>query len=443
MKKTAYLVAIAALFTAAACSRTALEEASSITLSQKRFEVESTATSVEVTVNSNCDWTAFHPSCVIVPSSGEAGETKVTISFGESASLEANTYVVDFTSWDKKIEKYVVISQEGAQSRLELEKSEATLAYDEVSATCKVSSNCTWKVKTPEGVTASVPMGEGDAEVSFSVGENISPSDRLFEVVFEANGIEAVFKIAQKAPVTLIYAGEEYQIRAMKDGKVWMAENLRYVPAGYTPCKDLTNVKGGVYCPIVVNSGAASFSEDPAVIKSNGYLYQSEVALGLKVGDITTEEQAKSLAGARGICPEGWHIPTYDDYNDLFGYMNAATKSTAPYFDGGRKTVAKLNADGFNISACGAVSIGDVTKTAATLTGALSGYSERVSSGFYAGSSFYKLTPTEAGSTQIKNVQFWGGMIMTNKSAESEYTFNGSYTAFRMGVAVRCVRDSK
>lgn len=443
MKRATYILLLA-LLVLQACTKSAEVTIPAINISQKSFDVAAATESVTLTITSNCDWKAFNPSCVIVPSSGEAGSTEVTVTFGKATTTLASTYVVDVTSWDGEIEKYFVIRQEGAESRLEIDREQVELEYDETKVICKVSSNCVWKVKTDEGCVSSVPMGEGDAELTVTVPENLTPSEKSYDVVFEANGLAVTLKISQKAPSVLTYAGEQYRICALKDGNVWMAENLRYLPDGVTPCKATNNVKGGVYYPVVVPDGktAAEFSDDPQIIKARGYLYQSEVALGCKVGDITTEQQIKELEGARGICPEGWHIPTYDDINNLIGYMNASTNTAAPYYDGSKKNVASLNADGFNLEAAGAISISDVTKTSVAFTGALAAFPGRISSGFYAGSSLYKTSYIED-STEIKNIQLWGVLLMTNKNDEAEFTSNGAYVGFRMGVSVRCVRDRK
>ena len=45
---------------------------------------------------------------------------------------------------------------------------------------------------------------------------------------------------------------------------------------------------------------------------------------------------AEALAGAQGVCPQGWHIPTIEDIIGLVGKAVSpiATNSQAPYYDG-------------------------------------------------------------------------------------------------------------
>lgn len=241
------------------------------------------------------------------------------------------------------------------------------------------------------------------------------------------------------------YYGENYNTVVLDDGNRWMAENMRYVPKGLTPCKDLNNVTAGVYYPVIAGETAAEFSESEAVIKAQGYLYQMETVLGVEVNSLKSEAEAKALEGAQGICPEGWHVPTIDELVGLVGkaVSPVATVTTAPYYNGSNGSLKMLNDDGFNLGVCGAISIVDNTRTAATLMGRLAAYPDRITSGYYAGSSFAGITYNTAGNADsgIKNIQFWGLMPMSNKATEDEYTCNGSKVSYKIASALRCVAN--
>ena len=242
------------------------------------------------------------------------------------------------------------------------------------------------------------------------------------------------------------YDNVKYNVVKMKDGKWWMAQNLAYLPEGSTPATELTAVTAGVFAPLKINDGqtAAEFTTDPAVVAKNGYLYQAEFALGLKVGDLQSEAAAKLLEGAQGICPKGWHIPTLDDIVALVGKsVGATTLETAPYYDGANGSIVKLNEDGFNMDAVGAISIQDNTKPAGTFMGWASGYPSKLSSGMFCGSTFAGVTYNTSGdaASGVKNLQFYGFMPMTNKASESQYTCNGTKVSYRIAGPVRCVRN--
>ena len=224
------------------------------------------------------------------------------------------------------------------------------------------------------------------------------------------------------------YDGVKYNVAKMKDGKWWMAQNLAYLPEGYTKA----------------DHSGLEFSTDPAVVAKNGYLYQAEVALGLKVGDLTSVADAQKLEAAQGICPKGWHVPTLQDILSLVGKsVGATTDASAPYYDGANGAIALLNADGFNMAPVGMVSIQDNTKTSGLLQGFNSNYPDRITSSMFCGSTYAGVTYNTSGdeASGVKNLQFYGFMPMTNKATEAEYTCNGTKVSYRIAGPVRCVRN--
>ncbi|MBR5850659.1 MAG: fimbrillin family protein [Alistipes sp.] len=82
---------------------------------------------------------------------------------------------------------------------------------------------------------------------------------------------------------TVSWGGESYATRTL-GGKVWMAENLRYLPAGAT-------IGTGVWYP----SGQA----------------EKSATLGLLYSYTTATSQQ--------ICPNGWHLPTKEELTLLIG----------------------------------------------------------------------------------------------------------------------------
>ena len=346
--------------------------------------------------------------------------------------------------------------------------------------TAKVDENAKWQT-----ITA---FGKEDTYYAIVPGQTVAPvvvvtaggkelSQQLAEATLEPGKQYSVSVIVNKEEIKVVLAGEienwtdggeitggdtdfeekleegyftyfgtKYNVVQMKDGKWWMAQNLAYLPEGYTPATELTAVTAGVFAPIQIKADqtGAEFTTDPAVIAANGYLYQAEVALGLKVGDLTTEAAAKALEGAQGICPKGWHVPTLTDIVDLVGKsVGATTVETAPYYDGANGSIVKLNEDGFNMDAFGAISIQDNTKTAGSFMGWASGFPDKLSSGMFCGSTYAGVTYNTAGDAEsgVKNLQFYGFMPMTNKSSEAQYTCNGTKVSYRIAGPVRCVRN--
>lgn len=114
-------------------------------------------------------------------------------------------------------------------------------------------------------------------------------------------------------PTELTYQGAKYRIAQFSDGSTWLAENLRYVPQGKTasisPAQD-----SGIWYPCTTTLTASS---DEAYIRQQGLLYNLETA----VDQTITAENFRQIEGARGICPEGWHIPTEGDLNALISLI--------------------------------------------------------------------------------------------------------------------------
>lgn len=283
----------------------------------------------------------------------------------------------------------------------------------------------------------------------YSIGLIVNPDDLLvalggdvqdWEDGGEIGGDNTLIEKLSDGYIT--YHGDKYTVAKMKDNKWWMTQNMRYVPAGITPSSDLSAVTAGVFNPLTIVEGARAFTADEAVVVSNGYLYQGEVALGLKVGDIVSESQAKALEGVQGICPKGWHVPTKADITNLVGKgVGITTKTDAPYYDGANGSIALLNADGFNMAAYGMVSIANTSTTTGALQGVI--YNGQLASSMMCGSTFAKIDYNTAGDADsgIKNIQFVGLMPMTNKATEAEMTCNGTNVSYRIAGPLRCVRN--
>lgn len=114
-------------------------------------------------------------------------------------------------------------------------------------------------------------------------------------------------------PGELVYEGETYP--AMKiGGRVWMAENLRYTPAGATMDEDMWVSEKGV---------------------SAGMLYTYATAMNGGTAGGSTPVQ--------GICPDGWHIPTAAELQSMI----ADTDRPAGFltFAGSRTVIASAGTD--------------------------------------------------------------------------------------------------
>lgn len=158
---------------------------------------------------------------------------------------------------------------------------------------------------------------------------------------------------------TLEYGGVSYKT-VTYNGVTWMAENLRYVPEGMTISSDGTD-GSGLWYPYEFDSdgNAVAITDNDEM----GLIYNFATAIQNSNFALTEENSYDDYEGLQGICPDGWHIPTYDDWFALCGQaLSASDDTTAPFYnaDGDAygatyASIIKANEAGFNFQFTGSV----------------------------------------------------------------------------------------
>jgi uncharacterized protein (TIGR02145 family) len=92
--------------------------------------------------------------------------------------------------------------------------------------------------------------------------------------------------------------------------QTWMAENLNYAVEG-RGSKCYYNLDS--YCDIY------------------GRLYDWSTAMDLPSSCNRNSCSSQIQPKHRGICPSGWHIPSNDDWNKLFRYVDSISGTPSPY----------------------------------------------------------------------------------------------------------------
>lgn len=232
---------------------------------------------------------------------------------------------------------------------------------------------------------------------------------------------------------TLSYGGVEYKVVVMKDGNVWMAENLRYVPEGKSVqplATSYTQGEGdGIFYPatFAVVEGAAKVtpSDDAAVVEAQGLLYTAAAAFG---GMALPTADFEDAAQTQGICPDGWHIPTAQEWVNLVGACAATAHNNvdAPYYnqDLSGASLLDLNDDGFNFLPYPYLNQGKTY---------LGSYLNKRDDAAYndMSSMFYFQSSTGRSATQN-----YAAMITNNNTKSS---VNCAYNFLTNAIAVRCV----
>ncbi len=238
----------------------------------------------------------------------------------------------------------------------------------------------------------------------------------------------------EPAENTISWGGVNYKTVTLADGRTWMAENLRYVPEGKTPSSDPAD-SNGIWYPYTSDGTTCTALTDDASIKKLGYLYNIETALG---GVTLDENNYKNFEGAQGICPNGWHLPTFDDCmsigcscSKLSAWNEDARKNQdSPYwvgeYDGG--SVSRVNQDGFDFTFAG---VRMATGYAKNL------YDNHLSMNYLLGSSGYQFVTGSAAKQQMF------GLMTTYTSKYSEGRLTTAFIGCAYGGAVRCVKSTK
>ncbi len=273
-----------------------------------------------------------------------------------------------------------------------------------------------------------------------------------------------------------IYDGETYNTVTLTDGSVWMADNLRYIPKGYTPSSDPTDFNG-LWYPYTLDYATAESNGDlkatldekyvlvetsAEAIEQYGYLYDVEAVFGKR---LTTTDEFSDIEGAQGICPPGWHVPTKMEYFTLVGSSNGMSDDPSALFYetddailGSTKDYAyvkKANDLGFNFQLTGYVSCATYSDATTPATGSLqktvvwSGNSTNTdlygnkSLTYYLSSTPYQIQYDTTGntSTPVKGAQMWSVMTTFNTASYPIGRIALSYSYASGGQAVRCVKN--
>lgn len=236
----------------------------------------------------------------------------------------------------------------------------------------------------------------------------------------------------EPAENTISWGGETYKTVTLADGRIWMAENLRYVPAGKTPSSDPAD-GNGIWYP----AANAEKKADPALAETLGLLYDASTAFGVEI----TAENAKSLEGTQGICPDGWHIPTNTEMTGLVGHNanGALTDTNGAYYDAAISgaSIPVLNEAGFNWCFAGARNQANVTATGVYL---VTNYGDVYGAMTYIWGSTCHQVQTDNTSGALKNIQFYSFMSTYNAKNNK---LSVAYGNFKSGYSVRCIKNAE
>lgn len=314
-----------------------------------------------------------------------------------------------------------------------------TIPWDGAGISANITSEYDWSISVanPEYLSVEPASGKGNSTVTLTIAKNTKnqaiPVNGNVTFTNEDKTLDIPFSFEIPVP-SLEFGGTTYGVTYMKDGKYWMTQNLRYIPEGmtvYEPSKDNADAKIWYPATISLNEAGkyvATASTEAAVIAAQGLLYAPEYILGAAY----SEEEFADVDQKNAICPEGWHIPTAQEWIDLVGACSDKdrTNEKAPYYsaDLSGAPLEALNADGLNFLPYPYVNNNSYLCTVQNTD------TTRIACGM--NSMLYFLSST--GHKAKSNVQGYGAMITNNKTKTS---VNVAYVNTNTGIAVRYVKD--
>ncbi len=292
---------------------------------------------------------------------------------------------------------------------------------------------------TADGKTRSYTLGTTDlvSGTNRELKMNIQPADLQIELGGQIDGwdngadleLDSGGHVVEPTTPTIAWGGVDYKIVTLKDGRTWMAENLRYVPEGKTVSENYEEEADGIWYPLMPqydetqNKYVGVVTKDNTVVQKNGYLYTFAAAMQV---DAITEENSATFEGKQGICPDGYHIPTEAEWVALI--------AAYPKPDNAKQSfITDLETAGFPC-----ILAGMRQKNNSAATGAVAGacYEDHLMGGYIMSSTKNKFEiKNEVTTTQNKNF-----MLVSNASNQHALISNASNFA---GISVRCIKNAE
>ena len=309
---------------------------------------------------------------------------------------------------------------------------------------------------TGKELTQKLVSSELKQGMQYTIKVKVLPADIKISISGEIEGWGNGGEIGGDVPAYIdfaeydgyfIYKNEKYNTVKLSDGSVWMAQPMRYVPEGYTVSTDIADKTAHIWAPYkVLADKTGEFENVESAINERGYLYDLAAAFG--VSEIT-EANASSFEGKQGICPNGWHVPTYADYFALCGAANGATDNAdALFYDAAYKggKITSWDAAGMNFTFSEFLSKNTFTadrKFTTVLTAdnncSVEAYKGKIAMNYLISSSFHAVGKA-SGSDVVTSLKFWGVMSTFTKNYKEGRLSLGDVQS-EAAAQLRCVKN--
>ena len=223
-------------------------------------------------------------------------------------------------------------------------KQEGVVAYvkDEKKAyTCK---NGDWVLENDklEQSSSSDSSEKHSEEKNSSNIQNESSSSRAASNELNWNTSKEAYLNPDITYGEMIDSRDKKVYKTVKIGsQVWMAENLNYndVSKG-------SNIKSWCY------------DEDSVKCNLTGRFYTWAMAVGKTEEECGVSKECGDRERLRGVCPSGWHLPSYEDWNTLLSTVGMSSAGTTLKSLSGWYCDVHIDANGTDIYGFSAIPVG-------------------------------------------------------------------------------------
>ena len=163
-----------------------------------------------------------------------------------------------------------------------------------------------------EAMDSSVSEGSSSSD-SEATGSNVSEgsSSSYFNVISSSSRVysssdASIYDAAANTLMDLrdgqVYRTTTIDVPAKNYSEVWMAENLNYAAGSYSYC----------------------YGGEPSNCTKYGHLYSWPAAIGKPYECSDAFECGLGDGDIRGVCPKGWHLPSYDEWGELLAALGGS-----------------------------------------------------------------------------------------------------------------------
>jgi len=281
--------------------------APTLTVSPSNQTVTMSAGTTNFTITSTTNWTATSSAtswCTVTQNGTGNGTLTATVTENTSGSQRVATITISAIGLT---DKTVTVTQTYVAATLTVTPTNQNVAKPAGTTTFTVNSNTSWTATSNSTSWCTVTAnGTGNGTITATYTENITNAERIATITIAANGVSnktvTVTQSFSSSTTVTDYDGNVYNTVTIGT-QTWMKENLK-----------TTHYRNGILISDGTGIGNYSGQNTP-----NYYFnYNDNISNVTIYGRLYTWFAATDV---NSICPNGWHLPSNDEFKVLSDYL--------------------------------------------------------------------------------------------------------------------------